>query len=53
MLALVPRLHSAKNGKERAVLQNAVNSTDRKIDDLVDDIYFLTPDEIALVEQGR
>ena len=51
MLALVPKLRAAKNEKERAVLQNAVDSTDRKIDNLVYDLYGLTPDEIALVEQ--
>ena len=50
MLALVPKLRSAKNEKERGVLQNAVDSTDRKLDDLVYDIYALTPEEIALVE---
>ena len=50
MLALVPNLRGAKNEKERGVLQNAVDSTDRKIDDIVYDIYGLTPDEIALVE---
>ena len=51
MLALVPKLRGAKNKKERGVLQNAVDSTDRKIDDLVDELYALTPDEIALVEK--
>ena len=53
MLALVPKLRVAKNEKERGVLQNAVDSTDRKLDDLVYDIYALTPDEIALVEGGE
>ena len=53
MLALVPKLRSAKHEKERGVLQNAVDSTDRKIDDLVYELYALTPDEIALVEQGK
>ena len=53
MLALVPKLRSAKNEKERGVLQNAVDSADRKIDDIVYDIYALTPDEIALVEGGE
>ncbi|MEO6740572.1 MAG: hypothetical protein ABIP20_09985 [Chthoniobacteraceae bacterium] len=50
MLALVPKLRGAKHEKERGVLQNAVDSTDRKIDDLVYELYGLTPDEIALVE---
>ena len=52
MLALVPKLRSAKHEKERGVLQNAVASTDRKIDDLVHALYALTPEEIGLVE-GR
>ena len=51
MLAVVPKLRGAKNEKERGVLQNAVASTDRKIDELVYELYGLTPDEIALVEQ--
>ena len=53
MLALVPKLRGAKNAKnekERGVLQNAVDSTDRKIDDLVYELYALTPEEIGLVE---
>ena len=53
MQALVPKLRGAKNEKERGVLQNAVDSTDRKIDDLVYAHYALTPDEIALVEQTK
>ena len=53
MLALVPKLRVAKNEKERGVLQNAVDSADRKIDDLVYELYGLTPDEIALVEQTK
>ena len=50
MLSLVLKLCAAKNGKERGVLQNAVDSTDRKLDGLVYDLYGLTPEEIALVE---
>ena len=53
MLALVPKLRAATSEKERAVLQNAVASTDRKIDDLVYALYALTPEEIALVEGGK
>ena len=51
-LALVPKLRAAVSEKERAVLQNAVASTDRKIDELVYALYALTPEEIALVEGG-
>ena len=50
MLALVPKLRAAKHEKERGVLQNAVDSADRKIDDIVYELYALTPEEIALVE---
>ena len=50
MLALVPKLRVATSEKERAVLQNAVATTDRKIDELVYALYALTPEEIALVE---
>ena len=53
MLALVPKLRSAKHEKERGVLQNAVDSTDRKIDNIVYAIYGLTHEEIALVEGGE
>ena len=35
---------------ERAALQNAVDATDRQIDQLVYELYGLTPAEIALVE---
>ena len=44
------KLRAAKNKKERGVLQNAVDSTDRKTDDIVYDIYALTPEKIGLVE---
>ena len=53
MLALMPKLRVAKHEKERGVIQNAVDSADRKIDDLVYALYVLTPDEIALVEQTK
>ena len=49
----MPELLAAKNEKERGVLQNAVDSADRKIDDLVYELYALTPDELALVEQTK
>ena len=48
-LALTPKLRAATSEKERAVLQNAVASTDRKIDELTYQLYELTPEEIALV----
>ena len=51
MLALVPKLRAETRERERAVLANAVQTTDRKIDDLVYELYGLTPEEIALVEK--
>jgi len=41
---------AAKTDAEKATLQNAVTKTDREIDQLVYQLYGLTPDEIALVE---
>ena len=52
MLALVPKLRAATSEKVRAVLQNAVASTDRKIDELTYQLYGITPEEIALVESA-
>ena len=52
MLVLVPRLRLAKSETEKATLQNAVSATDRTIDALVYELYGLTPDEIALVEES-
>ncbi len=53
MLALTPKLRAAKTDSEKATLQNAVTAADRQIDQLVYELYALTPDEIALVEQGN
>jgi hypothetical protein len=50
MLALVPKLRAETREREQAVLQNAVTATDRKIDELVYELYGLTPEEISLVE---
>jgi hypothetical protein len=50
MLVLTPKLRAAQTEKERATLQNAVTATDRQIDQLVYELYELTPEEIALVE---
>ena len=63
----VPKLRSATSEKEHSparrpplfpsaastVLQNAVASADRKIDDLVYEPDGLTPEEIALVGAGK
>ena len=52
MLTLVPSLRAETDVRKREVLQNAVTSTDQKIDALVYELYGLTDDEIALVEGG-
>jgi hypothetical protein len=53
MLVLTPKLRAATSESEKAVLQNAVTSTDQQIDALVYDLYGLTADEIKLVEDGQ
>ncbi len=50
MLALTPKFRAVETNKERAILQNAVTATDQKIDQLVYELYGLTPEEIALIE---
>ena len=49
-LILTPRLRAATITSDKAVLQNAVTATDQQIDQLVYELYGLTPEEIALVE---
>jgi hypothetical protein len=53
LLGLMPKLRLAMAESEKAVLQNAVNATDRQIDALVYELYGLTEDEIKLVEGGQ
>ena len=50
LLGLMPKLRAATAESEKAVLQNAVTATDQQIDQLVYELYNLTPEEIALVE---
>ena len=45
-----PFRRAAAADAEKATLQNAVTATDRQIDQLVYELYGLTPEEIALVE---
>ena len=52
MLVLMPKLRAATVESEKATLQNAVTATDRQIDELVYELYGLTPEEIALVENA-
>ncbi len=53
MRCLMPGLRMAKSESEKQTLQNAVDATDREIDQLVYELYGLTKEEIALVEGGR
>ncbi len=50
MLTLTPALRVAKSDAEKTTIQNALTKTDREIDQLVYQLYGLTPEEIALVE---
>jgi hypothetical protein len=52
MLGLMPKLRAATADSEKATLQNAVTATDQQIDELVYELYGLTPEEIQLVEGG-
>ena len=53
MLALHKQLSAAKSEQEKAVIQRQINATDAQIDKLVYDLYSLTAEEIAIVEQAR
>ncbi|MBI5766772.1 MAG: N-6 DNA methylase [Verrucomicrobia bacterium] len=50
MLTLTPALREADTDAKRHALENALAKTDRDIDQLVYQLYALTPEEIALVE---
>ena len=47
---LMSELRAAKSPSDKATLQNTVTATDQQIDQLVYELYNLTPEEIALVE---
>jgi len=51
LLSLMPKLQSAKGDAEKATLHNAVTATDHEIDQIVYELYELTPAEITLVEE--
>jgi len=53
MLMLMPKLRAAKSESEKATLQNAVTATNRQIDQIVYELYDLTPKEIALIEGAQ
>ncbi len=52
MLALHKRLAAAKTAHDKTVLQRQIDATDREIDQLVYELYGLTDDEIAIVEEA-
>jgi type I restriction-modification system DNA methylase subunit len=51
MLTLNQQLQSASN-KQKETLQTQINETDQEIDRLVYELYGLTPEEIAIVEEA-
>jgi len=53
MLTLTPKLHGATSEPEKAVLHNAITTTDAEIDRLVYELYCLTEEEIKIVEGER
>jgi hypothetical protein len=52
MLSLRKELASAKTDHDRTVVQRQIEATDRQIDRLVYELYGLTEEEIAIVEQA-
>ncbi len=52
MLALHKRLAAAKSDADKKRIQRAIDATDRKIDNLVYELYGLTAEEIRIVEGG-
>ncbi|MFM8421346.1 MAG: TaqI-like C-terminal specificity domain-containing protein, partial [Verrucomicrobiota bacterium] len=52
MLALVPRLRTARGEIERATLRNAVTATEQQINAAVHGLFGLGPEDVAVVEAG-
>ena len=52
MLDLHRRLAETKTGHEKTLLSRQIEATDRQIDDLVYELYGLTEEEIAIVEEA-
>ncbi|MBD3177770.1 MAG: restriction endonuclease subunit M, partial [Armatimonadia bacterium] len=52
MLDLHKRLHDAKTKHDREIIQRQIDATDRQIDQLVYELYELTDEEIAIVEEA-
>jgi hypothetical protein len=53
MLALHKQAASSKSEAQRGAIERQIEATDTEIDRLVYDLYGLTKDEIAIVEEGR
>ena len=53
MLELNKKLAEARTPQAADVLKRQIEATDHQIDQLVYDLYDLTPDEIAIVEADR
>ena len=51
MLALHKQLGAAKTPTAKTILQRQIDATDRQIDHLVYELYDLTEEEIAIVEE--
>jgi hypothetical protein len=51
LLSLQDYLEKAKTDQERRLVQQEIDATDVRIDALVYELYGLTPDEIALIEE--
>jgi hypothetical protein len=52
MLGLHERLAQARIERERTVIGHQISATDRQIDRLVYELYGLTDEEIAIVEEA-
>jgi len=52
MLELNKHLSQAKTDREKRLITQEIESTDRQIDSLVYGLYGLTADEIAVVEES-
>jgi hypothetical protein len=50
LLGLMPKLRATTAESEMATRQNTITAADQQIDQLVYELYSLTPEEIALVE---
>ena len=52
MLAFVRRLSESKTGHEKTLLSQQIEATDGQIDALVYELYGLSEEEVAIVEEA-